>query len=99
MSYLESIDTRELLLLSADIRHDFHKAKESLKRKVGYYYNQSIASTYHKEDDILVLVNRCKSLKKQYLDMRDVLLSRGVKDRELMPDWDGTNNDLFANIA
>lgn len=98
-SYLESIDTRELILLSAGIRHDFHKAKERLKRTVGYYYNQSIASTYHKEEDIEMLLNRCKSLKKQYLAMRDVLLSRGVKDREISTKWDGTNNDLFANIA
>ncbi len=98
-SYLESIDTRELILLSASIRYDFHKAKERLKRTIGYYYNQSIASTYHKEEDIEMLLNRCKSLKKQYLAMRDVLLSRGVKDREINSKWDGTNNDLFVNIA
>lgn len=96
-TYLESMDTRELILLSADVRHDFHKAKERLKKVVGYYYNQSIASTYHKEEDIAMLVNRCKNLKKQYLEMRDILLDRGVQERELMTSsWNGTNDDLFA---
>ena len=44
-----------------------------------------------------MLVNRCKNLKKQYLEMRDILLGRGVKERELMTSsWNGTNDDLFA---
>lgn len=90
-THLESMDTQELILMSSTVQHDFNKAKERLKKIVGYYYNQSIASTYHKEEDIETLVTRCKTLKKQYLEMRDVLLNRPTTSS-----WNGTNNDLFA---
>ena len=94
VDYLAHLGSKELMLLANDLRKDYNKACEHLKKKVEYYSRQSIASTYHKEEDIQASLDRCRELKRQYMDLRDALLERGLK-----PDiggWRESNNTLYA---
>ena len=94
MSYLENLESRELVLLATDIRHEYHKIRDRFKSKAMSYYNQSIASSYHKEEDLRNLLTRCETLKKQYLDICEVLKSRGI--RPVVDGWRDSNNDIFV---
>lgn len=93
-SFLEHFGTNELMLLANDIRRDYNKTREHLKKKVEYYSRQSIASSYQKEEDIEASLTRCVELKRQYLDIRDALIGRGVT-QDAGGGWRDSNNMLF----
>lgn len=93
-SYLEHFGTNELMLLANDIRRDYNKTRERLKKKVEYYSRQSIASNYQKEEDIEAILAQCVELRRQYLDIRDVLIERGIT-QDAGGGWRESNNMLF----
>ena len=93
MSYLENLDTNELILIATDICHDYHKVRDRFKNKAMGYWNQSIASSYHKEQDLRDLITRCEQLKKQYNDIATVLKERGIHAG--VDGWRDGNNRLF----
>lgn len=93
MSYLENLDTNELILLANDIRHDYHKVRDRFKNKALSYWNQSIASSYHKEQDLRDMLTRCEQLKRQYMDISDVLKARGLHPS--VEGWRDKDNKLF----
>ena len=93
MSYLENLDTSELILLANDIRHDYHKVRDRFKNKALNYWNQSIASSYHKEQDLRDMLTRCEQLKRQHADISEVLKDRGF--HYSVEGWRDNNNKLF----
>lgn len=90
----EDFDSNDLLVLANDVQSAFNRTREQLHNKVHHYYHQSIASTYVKETDILELIETCQSYKNQYLQIRDVLVGRGIKLR--MEPWTVTNDTYFV---
>lgn len=92
MSYLESIDNKELILLANDIYRDYNSVRERMFNKVKQYYNQSINGKYHKEEDIVASLERLKRLKEQYKDIYDLLTARGYQQ---LASGDWRNTDLI----
>jgi len=95
MSYIETIDSENLMVLASDIRAQYNKLRFEFNSKETGYFRQSISSQYHKEDDLIEMLSRLKTLKTRYIDICNVLKGRGLtqagEDR-----WRDNNNHLFV---
>ncbi len=80
MSFLETVETRDLKPLLHSMRCDYNKARKKFKDKADQYYRQSIGSNYILEDDLANLLLDCEKKKQDYLKVRDILLQRGEYD-------------------
>lgn len=94
MSFSETLGDNELILMSAGIRKDYNELRQKYFKKCRQYYNQAIASTYHKEDDLIKMLNELARLKDEYLRICDILKNRGVP-YSFKAEWQGNNNHLF----
>ena len=65
------------------LEKDFNKTKQDLFYKIRSYYNQSVASTYVKEDDICMLAKRCKELRQAYDKVKAQFINFRVKNQDL----------------
>ncbi len=93
MSYLESLDTDNLVLVANRIQAEYNRTRKMFCDKAGYYNRQAITNFYYKEDDLSELIMKCKELKGQYKAISDIMFRRGYR-----PDIDGwrdSNNFLF----
>lgn len=80
MSFLETVETRDLKPLLHAMRCDYNKARREFKQKADLYSRQSIGSNYIDEDELAVLLLDCQKKKQDYLKVRDILLQRGEYD-------------------
>lgn len=94
MSYLETLETRELLLLSSSILSQYNATRMNFENKAKYYGRQAIANNYHKETDLIALLEECERLKMQYNQITNILTERGARNR--IVGWNHTNGDLFT---
>ena len=67
----EEID--DIFVVAATARKDFHKKRDELKNLVDTYYRQASTSTYVSEDKIIECATECKSLKREYRRICDIL--------------------------
>lgn len=79
MSYLETIGTKELMLLANDILRDYNKCREEFFNMARRYFNQAATNGYVKEDDMVVKLDRCKELKRRYCELCKILADRKIK--------------------
>lgn len=77
-SIIEQSDVSDLLLLANSTRSEYNKLREQTKNRMNRYFYQSIASNYHKEDDIIDGLEKCRDLKEQYRKICDALKKRGL---------------------
>ena len=95
MGLLETIDTRDLVLLANDMHQQYSEAKEDLYNTAKRYFTQSIGSSYLSEDVLIEKIELCRHLKEEYIEIKAILTDRNVKqDRS---GWANTNNFLFRN--
>lgn len=94
MSYLESLDTDALLLLANKITVEYNQIRRNFVSKAKYYDRQAISNNYHKEDDMIEMLEKMKTIKGRYKAVADILVRRDR--RNPMDGWQHTNNDLFA---
>ena len=85
-AFLERTNSKELVMLAADIRKRYNTARERLCNDAKRYYNQSIASTYYSEEMLISEATECGKLKAQYLEICNVLKSRGLR-ATVSDDW------------
>lgn len=78
-SYLDTLSQDELLLKSSELQKEYRDLRQKFFAKAKQFYNQSVASTYHKEDDLIRMCQEMKLLKDRYLMVRDALVARGVR--------------------
>lgn len=91
---LDDVEFDEVSLLRRKLNglhRDYNKKREILYYKIMDYYKQSIASTYVKEDDILDLINSCRSIKEQYLEKQQEIMDK-------RPD-DGRPHQTYYNVG
>lgn len=93
MSYLESLANDELLLLANKITAEYNRVRKQFVDKAKYYDRQAISNNYHKEDDMVELLEKLKTIKGRYKAIADILVRRD--QRNPMEGWQHTNNDLF----
>lgn len=94
MSYLETFETRELLLLSSSLLSQYNTNRMNFENKARHYGRQAITNNYNKEDDLIELLEECKRLKTQYNQITDILTERGT--RNPCAGWNHNNDDLFV---
>lgn len=94
MDFADTISTDDFLIMANDIRKEYNKLRETFYRKTRSYYNQAIAGTYHKEDDLITMLNEMKRLKDQYVRVCNILRDRGVPV-VYKCDWTKNNDHLF----
>lgn len=68
----------ELLIMANNVRRDYNKTREDCRRLYNRYYNQSIASSYISEDELVEHIEKCRQLKQQYADICIILKSHGI---------------------
>lgn len=94
MSYIESLESENLMMLASDIRSEYNKIRQQYHEISIRYYRQSIASSYYKESDMIEMLSKCEALKNRYLEIRDILLGRGLVPA-FENHWRDSNNMLF----
>lgn len=94
MSFLECFATNDLMLMANDILSDYNKLREETKNVVDHWFKQASSSQYYKEQDIIVKLERCGNLKKQYSEICDILCTRGYHYD--FGQWHNSNNELFT---
>lgn len=94
MSYLETLETRELLLLSSSLLSQYNTTRMNFENKAKHYGRQAITNNYHKEADLIALLEECERLKTQYNQITDILTERGT--RNPLAGWNRSNDDLFV---
>lgn len=94
MSYLETLETRELLLLSSSLLSQYNTTRMNFENKARHYGRQAITNNYHKEADLVALLEECERLKRQYNQITDILTERGAKNP--IVGWNHSNDDLFV---
>lgn len=95
MSYFDTMDSDDLLILANDTRTDYNKARHHFNSIATCYYRQAITNHYYKEQEMIDLLNRCMHLKEVYSKICDILKSRGVTTNPLEYQWSNTDA-LFA---
>lgn len=94
MSYLESLDNDALLLLANKITKEYNTTRHTFVNKAKYYDRQAISNYYHKEEDMIDLLEQLKTLRGRYKAVADILVRR--EHKPVMDGWQHSNNDLFA---
>jgi len=67
----------------------------NFENKAKHYGRQAITNNYHKEDDLIELLEECKRIKEQYKKIVDILTERGERNPSV--GWNRSNDDLFAS--
>lgn len=94
MSYLETLETRELLLMANNLLAEYNKTRECFENKARQYGRQAITNNYHKEEDLVDLLDDCATLKFRYNEINAILSARG--ERNPCAGWNHNNDDLFV---
>ena len=94
MAFTDTLSDSDLQLIANDTRKDYNKLRHSFYRKAQSYYNQAIAGSYHKEEDLIEMLNELSKLKQRYLSICDILKKRGVRVG-YKDSWTGTNTHIF----
>lgn len=94
MSYLETLETRELLLLSSSLLSQYNTTRMNFENKAKHYGRQAITNNYNKEADLIALLKECERLKTQYNLITDILTERGARNPSV--GWNRSNDDLFV---
>lgn len=72
----ESESSEEHLLLKAyNLEREFYRTRERLYFTSQQYFHQSIMGDYVKEKDIKNLMDECSKIKKEYREIRSILIS------------------------
>lgn len=84
-------DLASLRLQLTSLEREYNSIRHELFNKMKSYYNQSIASTFIKEDDIRRLINQCEEIKHLYLSTKSKLMNNRPKNKN----WSFNNSKLF----
>ena len=95
MAYISTVDSDHLVILAADLRRRYNKARDDFYNTSRHYYHQSISGSYYKEDILIEKLEKCRDLKDQYMALRDILKSRGRPDLDISS-FGETNDCLFT---
>lgn len=97
MSVLDDMESSELLVYASEVRKQYNDIRRRFFNDSRHYYNQSIAASYYKEEDLIDTLEECRRVKAHYMDICDILKARGIKSEFGMR---RTNNDsVFKNVA
>ena len=58
------------------LEREYNSTRQELFNKMRSYYNQSIARTFIKEDDLRRLLNQCEEIKQSYFQIQTKLMSK-----------------------
>lgn len=84
----------ELLLLASQLRAEYNKTRRLFASKAHHYDHQSISNNYHKESDMIELLETCRALKDKYKAVADVLVNRD--HRSPVESWGDSKDKLFS---
>ena len=71
------VDTEEDILIKlARLESEYNKTREILYNQVQVYFRQAISSNYIDEKELIKLIKKCVSTKKQYNDIRHEMMTR-----------------------
>lgn len=74
-----------------ELETEYSKARRNFYYKSRSYYSQSIGSNYIKEEDILKLLDECRSIKEEYNRIKKHLLDGRVKPER----WTFRSNFIY----
>lgn len=97
MLIYDLMENDELLLLSNDTMKQFHDIRQSLFTKMKHYYNQSIASTYYDESDMIRELETLKQIKQRHMLICKELKKRGLSSRSDR-NFGELSNGLFTKL-
>jgi len=80
---LSNMDATNVRILASNLEKDFNRTRERLYYTVQYYFHQPIVSNYIKASTISDLLDKCESIKAEYLKFKDEIRELHKDD----PNW------------